>query len=136
MKKISLTTILVLLFVTNAFAEDITIQCEIIETPTSTNDSWSITILNDRLAFFDNDHYSYATLVKKTETGGGSVYLTYQSIDKDDPFRINLEDPELLYGKYPNKVSYAELYIGRKHRPDIFECKKITVEEAKQAFED
>ncbi len=125
-----------LLLTLNAFAEDVAIQCEIIETPTSTNDSWSITILNDRLAFFDNDHYSYATLVKKTETKGGSVYFTYKSIDENDLFRINLEDPEALNGKYPRKNIYAELYLGRKHRPNIFECKKTTVKDAKQAFEE
>lgn len=136
MKKYGLSTALAFLLVANAFAEDVAIQCEILETPTSTHDSWSITILNGRAVFFDNDHNSYATLVKKTETDGGSVYLTYQSDDEGDPFRINLEDPESLYGKYPSKVSYAELYLGRKHRPNIFECQKTTVEEAKQAFEE
>lgn len=136
MKKIGLLIALASLLSVTAFADDIAIQCELIETPTSTNDSWAITILNNRAAFFDNDDYSFATLEKNVETDGGSEYSVYRSDDKSDPFRINLDSPDGLYGKYPRDVIYAELYLGHAHRPNIFECKKTTVEEAQQAFED
>lgn len=136
MKKLGLTATFIALAMSNAFAADQAIQCEIIETPTSTNDSWAITILNGRAAFFDNDQFNYAALVKTTETGGGSTYQSYQSIDNGDPFRINLEDPEGLYGKYSHNVIYAELFLAGKQRPEIFECKKTTVENVKWVFED
>lgn len=123
-------------FVASSFAEDVAIQCEILETPTSAHDSWAITILNNRAAFFDNNDFNYATLVKTTETDGGSEYQTFKSTNKDDPFRINLDSPDGLYGKYAHETISAELYLGKQHRPNIFICKKTSVKEAQEAFED
>lgn len=52
MKFLSLSAIVIGFMSSSSFAADLALRCDPIETPTYTNDRWSITILNNRAAFF------------------------------------------------------------------------------------
>lgn len=119
---------LLLLAASSAQAAPIALECGLIETPTSTHDSWGLTFYGNHVAFFDNDHYSYAEIIETDEE-----MITYKSITPNDPFKVVLANPNQEWASEPY---YAELFLGRKSRPQIFECRKVDPKEAKQVFED
>ena len=126
-----------LLLSTGAFAKGIAVDCSLLVTPTSVNDSWSLMFLDGKAAFFDNDSFHYGSLVKAVgENEGETDYLVYKNTDKNgQTFKINLENPENLEGAYPSKYIYGELYLGKEHRPSIFECVKSTAKELADYFD-
>lgn len=137
MKNLSLVSSLMFLLSTGAFAKGIAVDCSLVETPTSVNDSWSLFFLEDKAAFFDNDSFHYGSLVKSVgENEGETDYLVYKNTNKNgQTFKINLESPENFEGSYPSQYIYAELFLGKEHRPSIFRCVKSTSKELTDYFE-
>lgn len=120
-----------LIFSLNAFPaiKPISYSCDVIETPSGTNDSWNLTFYQDYVVFFDNDQSALAKFTGKTTNLGDSVNRVYRSVVESDPFRIILGDTFYDGKEHANEV-YEELYIGKAHRPFIFSCSKYDAKEA------
>lgn len=131
MKKIMM--ILGMMTAMAAQAAPIAYECSNLETPTATNDSWGVTVYNDYIAFFDNDHDNLAKFEKELDNGGGSVHRVYRSVNPNDPFRFILEDHRGWQDEIKTKL-YGELYLGKRQKPTIFECIKMDPKKAKAAI--
>lgn len=130
MKSLNLIlTLTVSLSTFSAFAADTAIECANIETPTSTNDSWGLYILNNKIAFWDNNSMSKGVYLKTVNTQGGSTYLVFKGQSDFGDYKVNIDQIDQSNG-------YAELFLGSSRRPVIFECKTTTAKEIEFAFED
>ncbi len=125
------------LTITNTYASTIgpiSYECDVLETPSGTNDSWHLTFYQDYVSFFDNDHDTLAKFTGKTTKLGDAVNRVYRSLDSEDPFRIILGDTN--NGSTRANQVYAELYLGKSHRPYIFSCEKSDVQKTKKYIEE
>jgi hypothetical protein len=131
MKKILAVLALSLLSCAAHAAAPVALNCDLIETPTGTNDSWGLTILGERIAFWDNDSYSFGTW-KEEPTGDDDWEYKSLPESRGGGFHVILANPA---GRWAEPPFIAELYLGRGKRPEIFSCKPIPVKEAKEIFE-
>jgi len=102
------------------------LECSLIETPTSAHDSWSVSIIGDKVGFFDNDSYAFGTRTRTYVDGGGSTIHEFKSDDAKDPWTVLISEP--IRGNGP---VYAELFLDNETRPNIFDCKEMSAEQVK-----